>query len=46
MSKAARKAGLGPESLYKALSAEGDPEFATIMKVIHSLGLRLQVYLG
>lgn len=43
MSKIARAAGLGRESLYKALSAEGNPEFATVLKVIHSLGLRLHV---
>ena len=41
MSQIARDAGLGRESLYKALSAEGNPEFATIMKVIGALGLRL-----
>ena len=41
MSQIARDAGLGCESLYKALSAEGNPEFATIMKVIAALGLQL-----
>jgi probable addiction module antidote protein len=41
MSQIARDAGLGRESLYKALSAEGNPEFATIMKVISALGLQL-----
>ena len=41
MSQIAREAGLGRESLYKALPAEGNPEFATIMKVIAALGLRL-----
>jgi probable addiction module antidote protein len=41
MSQIARDAGLGRESLYKALSADGNPEFATIMKVIAALGLRL-----
>jgi len=41
MSQIARDAGLGRESLYKALSAEGNPEFATIMKVIAALGLKL-----
>jgi probable addiction module antidote protein len=41
MSQIARDAGLGRESLYKALSAEGNPEFATIMKVIAALGLQL-----
>jgi len=43
MSQIARDAGLGRESLYKALSAEGNPEFATIMKVIAALGLQLHV---
>jgi probable addiction module antidote protein len=37
----ARDTGLGRESLYKALSAEGNPEFATILKVVRALGLRL-----
>lgn len=41
MSEIARKAGLGRESLYKALSPEGNPEFATILKVVNALGLRL-----
>ena len=34
--------GLGRESLYKSLSAEGNPEFATVLKVVSALGLRLQ----
>ena len=46
MAKVARKSGLGRESLYKALSSEGNPEFATAMKVIRSLGLKLQVHAG
>jgi probable addiction module antidote protein len=41
MTQIARDTGLGRESLYKALSAEGNPEFATIMKVVRALGLRL-----
>ena len=41
MSQIARDTGLGRESLYKALSPEGNPEFATILKVIASLGLKL-----
>ena len=43
MTQIARKSGLGRESLYKALSPEGNPEFSTIMKVIEALGLRLHV---
>jgi probable addiction module antidote protein len=41
MTLVAREAGLGRESLYRALSGEGNPEFATIMKVVKALGLRL-----
>jgi probable addiction module antidote protein len=37
----ARETGLGRESLYKALSTEGNPEFATVLKVVRALGLRL-----
>lgn len=41
MSQLARDTGLAREGLYKALSAEGNPEFATVMKVIKALGLKL-----
>jgi probable addiction module antidote protein len=41
MAQIARDAGLGRESLYKALSPDGNPEFATIMKVVNALGLKL-----
>jgi probable addiction module antidote protein len=41
MSQLARETGLGRESLYKALSPSGNPEFATVMKVVEALGLRL-----
>jgi len=41
MSEIARQTGLGRESLYKALSPEGNPEFSTVLKVIRALGLRL-----
>ena len=41
MAKVAREAGLGRESLYKALSPSGNPEFATILKVVAALGLQL-----
>jgi probable addiction module antidote protein len=43
MTQIAREAGLGRESLYKALSPSGNPEFATILKVVDALGLRLPV---
>lgn len=43
MSQIAREAGLGRESLYKSLSPTGNPEFATILRVVGALGLRLHV---
>jgi probable addiction module antidote protein len=43
MSQLARDSGLARESLYKALSGEGNPEFATILKVINALGLTLRI---
>lgn len=41
MTELARETGLGRESLYKALSPSGNPEFSTILKVVGALGLRL-----
>lgn len=43
MSQLAKDTGLGRESLYKALSGDGNPSFATILKVTHALGLQLRV---
>lgn len=41
MSQLARETGVKRESLYRALSGEGNPEFATIWKVVRALGIRL-----
>lgn len=41
MTAIARETGLGRESLYKALSPDGNPEFATVLKVLRALGVRL-----
>lgn len=41
MTQLAKDTGLSRESLYKALSTEGNPEFATILKVTKALGIRL-----
>ena len=41
MSQVACNAGLSRESLYKALSGERNPSFATVLKVVGALGLRL-----
>ncbi len=38
----AQETGLGRESLYKSLSADGNPEFSTVLKVVRALGMRLQ----
>src|ERR1039457_2586801 len=41
MSQVAKTADLNRESLYKALSETGNPEFSTVMRVIRALGLTL-----
>lgn len=41
MSQLARDAGLTRAGLYKALSGEGRPSFATIARILHALGLQL-----
>jgi len=41
MTQVARDAGLSRESLYKALSEDGNPSFATVLKVARALGVRL-----
>jgi probable addiction module antidote protein len=41
MTQVAKDAGLSRESLYRALSSDGNPEFATILKVVDALGLKL-----
>ncbi len=43
MTQVAREAGLGRESLYKALSPTGNPEFTTVLKVLNALDMRLRV---
>jgi len=41
MTKLAQEVGMSRPALYRALSGKVSPEFATIMKVMHALGLRL-----
>jgi probable addiction module antidote protein len=43
MAEIAKQAGLTRPSLYKALSENGRPEFATVLKVIRALGLKLKI---
>lgn len=44
LSQLARKVGMSREGLYKALSADGNPSFTTIMKVANALGLRIEFH--
>jgi len=41
MSQLARDTGVTREALYRALSDQGNPEFATVLKVLAALGLKL-----
>ena len=41
MTRLAKDTGLAREALYRALSADGNPEFATVLKVLKALGLKL-----
>ena len=43
MAALAKETGLGRESLYKALSAEGNPQLGTVLKVAKALGLEITV---
>ena len=42
MTQIARDSGVTRESLYRALAENGNPEFTTVLKVVHALGLRLR----
>lgn len=44
LSELARRIGMSREGLYKALTAEGNPSFATISKVATALGLRIEFH--
>lgn len=43
MSQVARETGFARESLYRSLDPKGNPEFTTVLKVLSSIGLRLEV---
>ena len=43
MMQLARDTGITREGLYKALGEQGNPSLSTVLKVLHALGLRLQV---
>jgi len=44
MSELARRVGMSRDGLYKALSADGNPTWSTILKVTNALGLRLTLH--
>jgi len=43
MAEVARRADVGDKTLFKALSAKGNPTLATVHKVLSAVGLRLSV---
>ena len=43
MSQLARDAGMSREGLYKALSEDGNPSFATVTKIAKALGLEIKI---
>lgn len=43
MAQVAETAGVGRESLYKSLSADGNPRLSTVMNVVDALGFKLAV---
>jgi len=43
MTQLARESGLSRESLYKSLSANGNPEFSTVLKILKALGLKWHI---
>ena len=46
MAQIARDAGLGRESLYKALSAGAHPRYETVNAILHALGVKFAVVTG
>ena len=43
MSRLAHEIGMSREGLYKALSADGNPTFATVMRITRALGMQLRI---
>ena len=43
MSRLARETGMSRKGLYKALSEEGNPTFATVMRITRALGMHLRI---
>ncbi len=43
MSQLARDVGMSREGLYKALSEDGNPSFATVMRIARALGMQVRI---
>jgi probable addiction module antidote protein len=43
MTHLAREAGMTREGLYKALSENGNPSFATVLRITRALGMKLRI---
>ena len=43
MSRLARDAGMSREGLYKALSEDGNPSFATVLRIARALGMQVRI---
>ena len=43
MAGLARETGMSREGLYKALTADGNPTFATVMRITRALGMQLRI---
>ena len=43
MSRLARDVGMSREGLYKALSEDGNPSFATVMRITRALGMQVRI---
>ncbi len=43
MTAIARETGMSRESLYRALSGDGNPQLSTVLKVLEAMGMKLSV---
>ena len=43
MSRLAREIGMSREGLYKALSENGNPSFATVIRIARALGMQVRI---
>ena len=43
VTRLAREAGMSREGLYKALSADGNPTFATVLRITRALGMQMRI---